>query len=240
MSDDTPTERFDAAGDAPTERLNAAGDAPTQNLAAPSEEVVEERKSRRLILILSIIGGALLVAVLIVLILVLTRGNGTPGAMPSPSVSVSVSPSASATASAKPSATPSSSPAPTPSQTPSQAPQQPDPPQQETAPAFSQFNTKSSQGGCSAGGPGFDATRPTVQVQWKAVRADEAWIVTGTSDAVDSQYMQIPLNGDQNDFQYPVTLECGQDTTTFTITLLGSDGSHLSKSWTVKNTGDKF
>jgi hypothetical protein len=52
--------------------------------------------------------------------------------------------------------------------------------------------------------------------------------------------MQLPINGDQNDFQYPVTLQCDQDKTTFTITLLGSDGSHLSKSWTVKNTGDKF
>jgi hypothetical protein len=227
MSDDTPTQRFDPAGDAPTERFAASS-------PAASPEVVEERKSRKLMIILGAVGAALLLALIIVLVLLLTKSNATPGALPtqssSSSASASPTPSATPTKSATPTATP------TPTQTATAAP----PPPPETGPAFSQFNVRSSQGGCSMGGPGFDPTYPVVQVQWKAVRADEAWIVTGTSDAVDSGFMQIPLNGDQNDFQYPVTLQCNQDATTFTITLLGSNGEHLSKSWTVQNTGDKF
>jgi hypothetical protein len=231
MSDDTPTQRFDAAGDAPTERFDASS-------PAASAEVVDERKSRKLMTILAIVGGALLIAVLIVLILLLTRSNAAPGALPtqssSPSASASPTPSATPTKSATP------TPTPTPTQTPTPTATAAPPPPPQTGPAFSQFNVKSSQGGCSMGGPGFDPTYPVVQVQWKAVRSDEAWIVTGTSDAVDSGFMQIPLNGDQNDFQYPITLQCNQDATTFTITLLGSNGEHLSKSWTVQNTGDKF
>jgi hypothetical protein len=224
MSDDTPTQRFDPAGDAPTERFAASS-------PAASPEVVEERKSRKLMIILGAVGAALLLALIIVLVLLLTKSNAIPGALPTQSSSAT-------SASPTPSVTPTKSATPTPTPTPTPTATAAPPP--VTGPAFSQFNVKSSQGGCSMGGPGFDPTYPVVQVQWKAVRADEAWIVTGTSDAVDSGFMQIPLNGDQNDFQYPVTLQCNQDATTFTITLLGSNGEHLSKSWTVQNTGDKF
>ena len=67
MSDDTPTQRFDAAGE-----------------PAPSEEVLEERKSRRLIIILASIGGALLLGVNVLLVVLLTRCGGAPGPTASP------------------------------------------------------------------------------------------------------------------------------------------------------------
>lgn len=52
--------------------------------------------------------------------------------------------------------------------------------------------------------------------------------------------MQIPLNGDQADFPYEQTVDCADDSNVYTITLVGPDGKHVSKSWTVAITGDNF
>jgi hypothetical protein len=225
MSDDTPTQRFDAAGDAPTQRLSA-----TQPTDVPLE-VAEERKSRRLIIIFASIGGALLLGVLILLILLLTRGDGVPTASTS-----SPTPTASSTPSVSP--TPSATPTPTPTPTPTAtaAP----PPPEETGPRFTSFSAPSTEGGCSAGGPGFPETRPNVEVSWASAGTDEAWFVGGSGDAAEAGYMQIPLNGNQNDFPFQREFNCGGDSDTFTITLVGPDGEHVNKTWTVENTGDQF
>ena len=70
MSDDTPTAKFDPSGDAPTQRLETP----------LPPEAAEEGKSRKLILILGIIGGVLLIGVIVLLVLLLTQGGGTPSA----------------------------------------------------------------------------------------------------------------------------------------------------------------
>jgi hypothetical protein len=225
MSDDTPTAKFDPSGDAPTERF----DAPAGEVAP---EVVEERKSRKLILILGIIGGALLLGVIILLVLLLTRPPGTP-VTPSGSPTPTVTPTASASATASPTPTPT----PTPTQT--QAQPQPDPGPQ--GPRFAQFNVPNSQGGCSSGGPEFPETRPSIQVSWKAVESQSVWFQYGEGDAAQAQAFELPLSGDSDDLDdLGLQFDCSQEFSTYTLTLVGDDNSHHSETWTVRNTGDIF
>ncbi|TAL44674.1 MAG: hypothetical protein EPN91_04010 [Salinibacterium sp.] len=216
MSDDTPTERFDTPGDAPTERFAATG-------AAPAAASPAAASSRRTIIILSSIGGALLLALIVLLVLLLAR----PGAVaptPTPTES-STSPTPTETASATP----------TPTATPTE-----DTPPPASGPQFTNFIAPSSQGGCSTGGPGVDPFIPKVKVAWTSSGATSAWYVNGTSDAADSGYMQIPLNGDQEDFPYSQDFNCSNEVNTYTITLVGPEGDHKSKTWHVTNTGDTF
>jgi hypothetical protein len=223
MSDDTPTERFEAPG-----AVEGAGGGDSS-----------EKKSKQLILILSIVGGLLLIAVVVLLTLLFSGGLGGPRTDPVSEVSTSPSASSIETPSTSPSETPSESPSASPSESPSSAPPPPPPPPQQTGPRFKTLNYPSSQS-CSAGGPGFPATRPTFTVSWSTAGADEAWFVNGTDDAANSGYMQIPLNGNQGDFPYEQIVDCSDGSNTYTITLVGPDGKHVSKSWTVTITGDHF
>lgn len=220
MSDDTPTVRFEPPGEPAGPGASDAGGS-------------SKAKSRTLLIVLSILGGVLLIAVVVLLTLLFARGMGGPNT--DPAADVSSSPSASET----PSETPSESPSETPSEAPSEAPSAPPPPPQQTGPRFKTLNYPSSQS-CSAGGPSFPATRPTFTVTWSTAGADEAWFVNGTDDAANSGYMQIPLNGNQGDFPYEQTVDCSDGSNTYTITLVGPDGAHVSKSWTVNITGDHF
>ncbi len=231
MSDDTPTQRFDSTGaDAPTEVI---GGPPTTPEGAAGGGVNGEGKSRRLLIILASVGGALLIAVLILLVVLLTRGapttNPTDSASPSPSPTPSQTPSTSPSPTPSPSATSTPPPEPEPTQ-----------PPQATGPRFSSFSAPASEGGCSKGTIDFTPPVPTLRVSWATKGTDEAWIVMGDSDAADSQFMQIPLNGDQSDFPYPLYFNCSSDSTEYTITLVGPDGEHVNKHWTVTNTGEKF
>jgi hypothetical protein len=220
MSDDTPTQKFDAAGDAPTERLAQSG---TEADGTPAG------RSRRTLIILASIGGALLLAVLILLVVLLTRGTGVPVALPTDA----------STESATPSATPTSSESATPTPTPSATENAPPPPSEPAGPHFTNFIATQSIA-CSAGGPGVDPFQPRIEVAWTSDGADEAWYVNGTSDAADSGYMQIPVSGDESDFPYEQLFGCGNDQNKYTITLVGPNGDHVSKTWTVVNTGDNF
>jgi len=225
LSDDTPTQRFDQP-EAPTELLTPPPAGPGGTPPAASGDA----RSKRTIIILSIIGGVLLLALIGILVFLLaTRGSGTG---PAPSDSPTPSASASASASATPSASPTPTPTPTPTQTTA-----PEPPPQ-AGPAFTDFVSPSSIGGCSAGGPGFDPFKPEIKVAWATTHAVSVWYVNGTDDAADSRFMEIPLTGDQSDFEFPQTMQCNQQKTVFTLTLVGDDGSHVSKTWTIKNTGE--
>ncbi len=217
MSDETPTEKFYP----PTEPFE-----PHEPESAPASD--KEAKSRTLIIVLSVIGGLLLIVAVVLLTLLFARGTGGASENPAPTLS--------------PSATESSSPSPSasasPSETPSASPSATQPPAPQ-GPRFTTFNVPESQH-CSAGGPGVPPTRPIVTVSWATAGTDQAWFVNGTSDAADAQFMQIPLNGNQNDFQNPQEINCSSDKATFTITLVGPDGKHVNKSWTVSLTGDRF
>ncbi|MCU1580077.1 MAG: hypothetical protein JWP19_2281 [Rhodoglobus sp.] len=213
MSDDTPTQRFDAAGDAPTQRM-----------AAPSEEVVEERKSRKLMIILGAVGAALLLALIIVLVLLLTKSNAIPGALPAQSASASPAPSVTPTKSATPTATPT----PTPTQT-QAAPPPPPPP--NTATTVTGFEMDKSHN-CSQGEPVY------LQVSWSSENGVAAYFGVNTNDAqTGGMGWTLPPNGNQDDFldgYVPYEYQCGNSSTDYTITIVGSDGTKASKKITVK------
>jgi hypothetical protein len=216
MSDDTPTQKFPSQGD------------------DVQEDLQEEKQKSKGLLIGLIAAGALLLAAIIVLGVFLLRGQGDPVVADAPTPSNSNSPTPGA------SATPEASATPTPSAT-VDAPggdSAPPPPPPPTGAAFSSFNP-TSQVRCEFSTPNFTPPTPIVEISWATIRADSAWIVQGTSDAADSGFMQIPLNGNQSDFPYELQFPCFQANATFTITLVGSDGHHVSKSWTIKNIGDK-
>lgn len=199
---------------------------PTQKFEAPGVEAEPKRRHR--FTVIAAIGGALLLAVVVLLVILLTRGPANP--TPTPTLSPSPTPSATTTPTATPPASPS--PAPTPAQTSN--------PPQATGPEFSSFVAPAEESRCSKGGPDFTAPLPLVKVSWATTGAVEAWFVTGTSDAADSRFMQIPLAGSQDDFPYPVEFGCSADSVTYTITLVGPGGKHVSKRWTVTNTGEKL
>ena len=215
MSDNTPTERFETPPAA-----TAAG---------------VEGKSRRLLYLLIGVGAALLIAIVILLIVLLTRNSDAESTGALPSDSASVTPSV--TPATSPSAIPSDSPLPTPT-TDAPPPADPDP----TGARFTTFSPVTNEDGCHKGGEGpfQDAQVPNIKITWKTADAVEAWFITGTDDAADAQYMQIPVSGNQDDFPYPIAFSCGEKSVTYTITLVQDSSTHVSKSWTVKNTGDKF
>jgi hypothetical protein len=213
MSDDTPTQRFSS---------------PTDEVQEDLQE--EKQKSKGLLIGLIIAGALLLVAIIVLVAFLISKPDTGPtaGESQSPTPDASASPTA---GNATPSATSTTEPDPTPSE--AEEPPANNPPP-ETGATFSTFNP-TKQVSCSPGGPYYTPDPPVIKITWATVRADSAWIVMGTSDAADSGYMQIPLNGDQGDFQYTLSYPCPQDSATYTITLVGSDGAHVSKSWTVTN-----
>jgi hypothetical protein len=223
MSDDTPTQRFDAAGDTPTERFSTT---------APSEEVVEERKSRKLITILAIIGGLLLVAVLIVLILLLTRGTGTPTAAATPTNSASASPTPTATPTT--SATPTATPTPTPTATAAPPPPPPSNDVQITGFAASTTSQCSSQ----TGNPVY------MHISWSSDNGIAAYFGVNTNDAQSGGMgWTLPPSGNENDFPngyVPYEFQCGNASQKYTITIVGTNGSKQSKTVKVVNTGDVY
>jgi len=223
MSDDTPTQKFDAAGDAPTERLV------TPEGEAVPLEVVEERKSRRLVLILGIIGGVLLIGVIVLLVALLTRGQGTPTALPTPSMSSSTSPSASPT----PSVTPSESPSPTPTET--VAPPPP-PPAPSTDPAVDSFTINPQTVDCSSGGS------KVITIKWFTSNANFIYFGVDTADASTGPFFgdSLPASGTStNDFPNgyrPFEYTCGNGSHTYVITAVSADGNKKDTA-TIKVTG---
>ncbi|MBX3100164.1 MAG: hypothetical protein KF761_11365 [Salinibacterium sp.] len=219
MSDETPTERFDAAGsDTPTERFEA----PAATLPL---DAAEKRRSRRLIVILAAIGGALLLALLIVLILLLTRG-GTPSALPTSSATPSVTPTPTVTASTTPSATPE----PTPTVTQTVAP----PPSTDTA--VESFTINPTTVDCSG------VSSVVITLKWSTSNANNVYFGIDTNDAQAAPFFSesLPASGTStNDFPNgyrPFEYTCGNGSHTYAITAVSADGSQKDTS-TVTVTG---
>jgi hypothetical protein len=85
-------------------------------------------------------------------------------------------------------------------------------------------------------GPGkHSGVSPSIRVSWQTANASEVWIAPGTADAADSSGVQLPPDGNEGDFPSPVTFDCSKGSETFTITAVGADGAHVSRSWTVAN-----
>ncbi|MES1211963.1 MAG: hypothetical protein ABUT11_00290 [Leifsonia sp.] len=215
-------------------------DTPTQRLDTPDDagrngDAAQRRSSRGLLIGLIAVGAAILIAIIILLI-VLLGGSGTPIATGTTSPIASDTPTTSST----PSATPTpvvtqTTPAPTPSKTSGGGGGG----SQPTGAAFTTFSPVK-QVHCEAPAPNFTPPPIAIQVKWATVRTNSVWIVFGDSDAADSGFMQLPVSGNQSNFPYELDYPCGQHSIEVTMTLVGSDGHHVQKHWTITNTGDQF
>lgn len=165
--------------------------------------------SRTPVIVLSIVGGVLLLTVVALLFLFIGRGMGGPTAGETTGPLI---PSASAT----PSATP------TPTQTTAA------PPPEDTTPRFTFFSALT-EVRCPNSGD-----KPEIQVAWETAYAVQVWYTAGDDDAVDDAYMQVPLAGTQNDLTDEHLFPCAhREFEDYTITLLGPGGEHVSKTWRV-------
>ena len=215
---------------------------PTETLHAPTAEPPRQPQSRRPLWILGGLGATLLVATVILLVALFTRGGDDSSAFvaptPPPTSPTSGAPSPGPSPSATQLDPPASGDSDTGTDTDTDTAQDTD--GASSAPRLTSFDAPTSEGGCSKGGPATELVRPLVTVSWNSASAISAWYVNGSSDAAAAAYLQIPLAGDETDFEYDQVFPCNQESATFTITLVGDHGEHVSKTWTVENTGDTF
>jgi hypothetical protein len=125
----------------------------------------------------------------------------------------------------------------TPGATTSSAPRTATPPP-PPAGLFTVFTVPTSQQ-CDGrgGGPGKDRQEVDAQVTWATTNATQVWVAQGTGDAAAAGIEQVPLSGDQSSFPTPLPIDCNQGSMTFTMTLVGANGAHVSRTWTVMITG---
>lgn len=202
-------------------------DTPTQRIHTPEHpdvnEVIEEegKKSRGLMIALIAIGALLLIGLIIVLIILLGR-NGTPVAVGTTTPTASASPTSSETPSATP--TPTTTPAPTPTAT------TPPPPPPSTKPSITGYSISPGKIDCSNG-------TPNLSIHWSSVNGKHAYFGVNTDDAMTGGMgWVLPPSGSDADFPdgyHPYQALCGNQSTEYTITILGNDGSKVSKKFTV-------
>jgi len=203
--------------DTPTQRINTPDETP---VTAAIEE--EGKKSRGLMIALIAIGALLLIA-LIVLLIILLGGNGKPVAAGTDSPTPTAS-----SASPTPSETPSITPTTTPTAT--TAPPPPPPPPPSTKPSITAYSISPSKLDCSNG-------TPNLSIHWSSVNGKNAYFGVNTNDAMTGGMgWVLPPSGSDADFPagyHPFQALCGNDSTEYTITILGKDGSKVSKKFTV-------
>ncbi len=164
------------------------------------------KKSNALIITLASIGGVLLLAVVALAFLLIGRG------------SVSDDPGLVAA---------SDSPSPTPTVSESVTPQ-PGPEPEETTPRFTSFDALT-EVECPQ-----DGEKPEILVSWETAFAVEVWYTSGHEDAKDDNYMQVPLNGSQDDFTDEHLFPCNhREISEYTLTLVGPNDERVSEFWTV-------
>ena len=214
---------------------------PTPTTSVPDGNIAAA-KSRRTLIVLGSIGVGLVLLLLFIVSLVLMRPTETaPIAGPSATESASASPTATETPT--PTETVTATPTPEPTAAPTAEPAPTAVPTAGPLPiehaAFISFVAPRITT-CIAGADGVDEVVPLVSVSWNSSGAVDAWFAAGDDDAADVATMHVPVQGDQDDFSEPQYFACGSLSNTYTITLIGGDGVHVSKSWTVLNKGDKF
>lgn len=237
MSDDTPTERFDASANGSPENIGS-GDAPTQRLTtAASPAASEQRNNRRLIIILAIIGALLLLAVLIVLLLLLTRSSGTPTALPTQTTSATATSKPTPTTSATPTSTPKPTPTPTPTAT--VAPPPPPPPPPSTAPSIDSFTISPTTVYCNTHAPGGPFNQ-YLKMKWATTNAST--VAIGSYDPYGDyagQYYNLPNDGDTTTQGLQITYNCPEASQVWRLEVKGQDGSTIKKEIKILNMGDQ-
>jgi hypothetical protein len=212
MSDDTPTQRLPQSGDA-------------------GELVEERKKSRTLLFILIGVGAALLIAIIVLIVILVTPRAGTV-----PVADTTPPPTSSAT----PSDSPSPTPTPTPTPTVSESAAPPPPPPPDTSPGFAAFSAPSVKcpepvdSGEEMGPPAI------IKFSYTAKNAQSVWFIFGNEDAADQGVFEMPLTGDQDDIYGsadPIYFPCNGASTTMTLTVVGNNGEHVNKTFTITNNG---
>jgi hypothetical protein len=210
VSDNTPTERLDAP--------------------QPAGGGAAVRRPNRLVYVLIALGLALLLALIFVVVLMLSNNSRVQVlAIGSPSPNPSLSDGPNVSASPAPSLSESEPPSPSASQTKAA-------PKPDTKPHFTTFTVPSKESGCGKGP--YVSYNPPVKMAWVAANAESVWFVQGTDDAADSQNLKIPNSGNQDsiDENYRPIFPCNGHPATYTLTIVGTDGTHYSKHWTVTDT----
>ena len=186
-----------------------------------------EKRPKGLLYALIGVAGLLIVGLIVLVIALLPKAppQQVSAESPSPGSSASSEPRASAAASESPTASPSAS-----------AGQTNAAPPPDTKPHFTSFNVPKTESGC-ASGPNYSFT-PKTKFSWATKNAASVWFIYGTQDAADQGYMKLPKAGNQDDLQYGAPdFPCGKGNKfVFTITIVGTDGSHLSKTGVTKDT----
>jgi hypothetical protein len=72
-----------------------------------------------------------------------------------------------------------------------------------------------------------------IQFSWSTTDATQVWVAPGSGDAQTAGGQQVPLSGNQDSLTTPLTVSCDARDAAFTLTLVGADGAHQSRSWTV-------
>lgn len=200
MSDDTPTQRFDA---------------PLTPSTPPNPDPHEEqrRRTRGLMYALIAVGAAVLVALIVVLIVLFTR-DSTPTAASTPTSSTTSSASATASESPTPSSTPTAA-APATTTAPKPAPA----PTANGAPVFTSFTIPNAT--CT----GTTGTSP-VTIQYSSVGATAAYFGIGVANAKEAPTDgPLPPNG-----PYTFDYQCSNATQIWVITLVDGAGGTTNKS----------
>ena len=95
--------------------------------------------------------------------------------------------------------------------------------------AFTSFVAPSS---ATCNGHGKHAQAPSVVVSWATTGAKQVWVARGSGDAAGSGE-QVSLSGNQNSFRNPIAIDCTGGADVFTMTLVGNNGAHVSRTWSV-------
>ncbi len=215
---------------------------PTSNVETPEPAPSVGAGSPRTGLLIA--AGAIIFVLLILLAISLTRTSDAS----TPTETSAPTESATATETPTPTPTPTEEPtaSPTPTESATAAPPVPTPTESATAaplpifvPAFISFVAPRVTT-CLAESADAEQHVPLIAVSWNTTDAQEAWFAAGAGDAADEHSMEIPIQGDEGDFSEPQYFPCDLLSSKYTITLVSADGSHVSKTWTVLNTGDKF
>jgi hypothetical protein len=91
------------------------------------------------------------------------------------------------------------------------------------------FFTAQTEVQCPPGGEGIG-----VQFSWESESALEAWFAIGDEDALDDDFMAVPLSGDQDDLAERPVFPCGQrEYQDYTLKLVGSDGAQATETFRV-------
>lgn len=227
MSDDTPTQRFpEQGGDAPTERL-AFGPADTDPATAPQvivDDLQEERKRSRGLLIGLLIAGGLLLIAIIVLVVLLVRAAGEPtgpAGLPTPTTSDTASPEPTET----------STPAPEPTET--EAP----PPPPPATPSIDSWKVSPATVYCNTQAP--NPSNQYLAFAWSTTNADHVDIGIVDENGYQLMYYDVADDGTQQSIGQDIIYLCPRAQMVWRLTIFDDGVEHSHRDVVVTNNGDQ-